>query len=157
MSPWRVTLEPVFTPVFRAWWRMRRPMTLGVRAVLLDAAGRVMLVRHTYTSGWHFPGGGVEKGESALEALVRETAEEAGAAIVGAPQLVGVYSNHANFPNDHILLYRVAEWRACEAGADHEIAERGFFALEALPDGLTKGTRRRLLEIFEGAQQSAVW
>ncbi len=47
--------------------------------------------------------------------------------------------------------------RACEAKADHEIAERSFFALDALPEGATKGTRRRLLEIFEGAPQSAVW
>lgn len=157
MSGWRLLFEPLLTPIFRAWWRVRRPMTLGVRALVCDEGGRILLVRHTYSRGWHFPRGGVEAGESALEALMRETAEEAGAAIEGMPQLLGVYCNHANFPNDHILLYRVGTWRACEPKADQEIAERGFFALDALPDGVTKGTRRRLAEIFEGAQQSQTW
>jgi ADP-ribose pyrophosphatase YjhB (NUDIX family) len=157
MSNWRIRFEPVITPAFRAWWRMRRPMTLGVRGLACDAAGRVLLVRHSYARGWHLPGGGVERGETAVEALVREMAEEGGVEAIGAPLLLGLYANHANFPNDHIALYRVAEWRVCAPRDNGEIAERGFFALDALPQGLTAGTRRRLAEAFEGAAQSATW
>src|SRR5262245_54885271 len=101
MSTWRVRYEPVITPVFQAWWRLQRPTTLGVRGIARDGEGRVLLVRHTYASGWFFPGGGVEKGETAPASLVREMAEEGGVAAVGAPVLIGLYANHAHFPNDH--------------------------------------------------------
>lgn len=157
MSNWRIRLEPLITPIFRIWWRLRRGATLGVRGIACDEAGRVMLVRHTYAKGWHLPGGGVESGETAIEAVMREMAEEAGVEAVGAPKLVGFYANHANFPNDHIALYLFETWRACPPRIDNEIAERAFFALNALPDGVTKGTQRRLAEIFNGAQISANW
>jgi ADP-ribose pyrophosphatase YjhB (NUDIX family) len=122
-----------------------------------DEAGRVLLVRHTYAPGWHFPGGGVEHGETALASLTRELAEEAGVAPEDAPELFGVYANHANFPNDHVLVYRVRRWRTCPPLENQEIAERGFFARDALPEATTKGTRRRLTELFDGAAPSAVW
>ncbi len=147
----------MMTPLFRAWWRLRRPMTLGVRGLAGDGQGRVLLVRHTYGAGWHLPGGGVEHGETAPAAIVREMAEEGGLAADTAPILCGFYANHAHFPNDHIALYRVESWLACAPRENGEIAERGFFALGALPDGVTPGTRRRLAEIFGGAEISADW
>ncbi|HRE46048.1 MAG TPA: NUDIX domain-containing protein [Terricaulis sp.] len=156
MRNWRIFLEPVLTPVFRTWWRVSRAMTLGVRGVACDEAGRVLLVRHTYAKGWHLPGGGVEHGELASEAIVREMAEEGGVAATSAPRLIGFYANHANFPNDHIALYRIEAWEAC-APQGGEIAERGFFAIDALPDETTPGTRRRIAEIFSDAPVSATW
>lgn len=157
MSEWRLRFEPLITPVFRTWWRMRRGMTLGVRGVALDGEGRVLLVRHTYAPGWHLPGGGVESGESAIDAIIREMAEEGGVEPATPPALIGFYSNNANFPNDHIALYRFDAWRPCASSSEGEIAERGFFAPDALPDGVTKGTRRRIAELFEGAPLSADW
>ena len=62
----------------RLWWRVRRPRTLGARAIVLDPAGRVVLVRHTYVARWHLPGGGVAKGERVEAAAVREVREETG-------------------------------------------------------------------------------
>ena len=49
-------------------------LTLGVRAQVYDAAGRVLLIRHSYLPGWHFPGGGVEFGETAPEAMASASA-----------------------------------------------------------------------------------
>jgi ADP-ribose pyrophosphatase YjhB (NUDIX family) len=157
MNEWRLRFEPVLTPLFRAWWRLQRPMTLGVRVIVCDDAGRVLLVRHGYAHGWHLPGGGVERGETAPQAAAREAAEEGGVAVIGEPELVGFHANHGNFPNDHIAVYRLAEWRACAPREGMEIAERGFFAPSALPEGVTPGTRRRLAEIFEGAPRDAHW
>ena len=53
--------------MLHAYWRFSRGLTLGVRTVVIDGRERVFLVRHTYAHGWHFPGGGVEPGEAALE------------------------------------------------------------------------------------------
>lgn len=156
MSTWRLRLEPVITPVFRSWWRLRRPMTLGVRGLVSDEAGRVLLVRHTYAHGWYLPGGGVEHGETALQAVLRELAEEGGVAAASA-RLIGLYSNHAHFKHDHIALFRAEAWRPCTPRENGEIAERDFFALDALPEGLTAGTRRRLAELYEGVPSSDHW
>lgn len=157
MSGWRIRLSPLLTPIFRAWWRLRRPATLGVRGIVCDDAGRVLLVRHTYSKGWHLPGGGVESGETALDAIIRETAEEGGVMASAPPTLIGFYANHANFPNDHIALYRFGAWQSCAPRVGNEIAERGFFSHDALPEDTTPGTRRRLAEAFDGVIISDSW
>lgn len=154
---WRLRFEPVITPVFRTWWRFSRAATLGVRGIACDDAGRVLLVKHTYLAGWHLPGGGVERGETAARAIAREMAEEGGVEATAEPVIFALYSNHANFAGDHIALYRLPSWRPCPPRIGNEIAERGFFPPDALPDGTTKATRRRLAEAFDGAPVSAVW
>ena len=56
------------------------PLRSGVRALVLDEAGRALLVRFEddFGSWWSTPGGGVEAGESDAHALERELAEEIG-------------------------------------------------------------------------------
>ena len=70
--------------LFHTFFLIRRPMTLGVRAVIHDrAASAVFLIRHTYVPGWQLPGGGVEIGETADAALGREVREECDVALTG--------------------------------------------------------------------------
>src|SRR5215211_9381836 len=73
-------LRPAYKSVLRRilhlYWRFSRGLTLGVRAIVLDSANRVFLIRHSYVAGWHLPGGGVEPGETARDALIRELKEE---------------------------------------------------------------------------------
>jgi ADP-ribose pyrophosphatase YjhB (NUDIX family) len=87
---------------------------------------------------------------------LRELAEEGGVE-ADALTLIGFYSNHAKFKHDHIALYRATTWRPCASRENGEIAERGFFALDALPSGVTPATRRRLAEVFENAPYSDAW
>jgi len=145
------------TRAFQAFWRIQRPLTLGVRGVVTNEAGQVLLLRHTYVPGWHFPGGGVEKGETAPTALTRELLEEVGVIPEGPPRLVSVHANHASFPNDHVLVFRIDRWRQADATSRGEIAESGFFDPASPPEGVTGGTRRRLAEMFAGGAISPDW
>ncbi|WP_262271567.1 MULTISPECIES: NUDIX domain-containing protein [Microvirga] len=140
------------------YWRFSRGMTLGVRAVVLDDRNRVFLIRHTYVAGWHLPGGGVETGETALEALGRELQEEACIAMDETPRLFGVFFNSRISRRDHVLVYVIRRFTVLAVKQpDREIAEAGFFPIEGLPEGTTAATRRRLAEILEGQPVSANW
>ncbi len=145
------------THVFQAWFRLSRPMTLGSRVLARDAHGRFLLVRHGYTPGWHLPGGGVERGETLEEAAVRELAEEGGARAVEPLRLIHVFANFANFPGDHVALFDAPAWEPCPPRGGPEIAERGFFAADALPDGTTRATRARIREAAEGLPPGPNW
>jgi ADP-ribose pyrophosphatase YjhB (NUDIX family) len=133
-------------------------MTLGVRGVVLDDRNQVFLIRHTYVPGWHLPGGGVETGETALDALGRELREEACITIDETPRLFGVFFNNRISWRDHVLVYVIRRFTVLEVKRpDREIAEAGFFPLDRLPDGTTGATRNRLAEILEGQPPSATW
>jgi 8-oxo-dGTP pyrophosphatase MutT (NUDIX family) len=144
--------------VLHLYFRLVRGLTLGVRAAVLDEVGRVFLVRHTYTPGWHLPGGGVEVGETLLEALAKELREEACIRLTGEPVLHGVFFNRRASRRDHVAVYVVRDF-AVEGvkQPDREIAEAKWFALDALPEGTTAGTRRRLAEIAGGGMVGADW
>ncbi len=141
-------------------WLVSRGVTLGVRGIVLDAEGRVCLVRHTYVPGWHLPGGGVEAGEPALLALTRELEEEAAVTLdPGAPPTMhGIFHNTAHSRRDHVVVYVVRGFaRAGEKRPDREIAQAGFFPLDALPEGTTRATRARLDEVVHGLPPSPAW
>ena len=122
-------------------------MTLGVRAACFDDEGRVFLVRHSYVPGWHMPGGGVERGETVMDALLKELSEEGNLVPSAPPELFAVYFNRRTSDRDHVLFYRCRVSQTTPKQPDREILEAGFFALDALPDGVTSATRRRLEEI----------
>ena len=137
---------------------MLRPMTLGVRAVVVGADESVLLVRHGYVPGWHFPGGGVEVGETFVHALKRELEEETCVRATGNPVLYGLYFNGRVSRRDHVAVYVIHDFEVLGARKpDYEIEEARFFPYRALPEGATAGTRARLAEIFEGASKSDLW
>ena len=154
---WKRKVEPFVRPLVRTHHRLSRGLTLGVRGMVFDEAGKVLLIRHTYVHGWHLPGGGVEKHETAEAALARELVEEAGVVMQGRPSLLSIYSNHPNFRGDHVLIYRVDEWSACDPTSRGEIEAVEWFHPEDLPHGITEGTKRRIEEALGLRDPDPFW
>ena len=154
----RRRLEPLLRRGFHLYWRVARGMTLGVRGVVLDGDNRGFLVRHSYVAGWHLPGGGVEVGETFLEALQRELVEEGRIELTETPDLHGVFFNSHVSRRDHVAVYVVRQFRQDRLPVpNHEIVECGFYDAGALPAETTRGTRLRIAEVLHGAAPIATW
>ncbi|MGU3575755.1 NUDIX domain-containing protein [Brucellaceae bacterium C25G] len=136
--------------LFHSYFLLRRPLTMGVRAVVLNEAERkVFLVRHTYVPGWQLPGGGVERGETFNQTLIKELREEGNIELTARPELFAIYKNSHASPRDHVALFICRDFiQTAPRKPDIEIAETGFFDWENLPEETTMSTRRRLAEVL---------
>jgi ADP-ribose pyrophosphatase YjhB (NUDIX family) len=145
--------------LFHLYFLLRRPMTLGVRGLVFDRkANAIFLIRHTYVPGWQLPGGGVETGETMEESLAREFAEEGNIVFTAPPVLKSIHFNRRSSRRDHVGFYLIEAFaQSTPKKPDREIAEAGFFPLDALPDDTTPATHRRINEIFHGTAVSADW
>ena len=137
----------------RLRWRVCRPVTLGVR-VLLVKEGSVVLVKHTYHDHWYLPGGGVKRGETLEDAARREAAEEVGATL-GELRLVGAYSSFREHKSDHVVVFACGEFTLA-GGAHWEIEGVESFGVGDLPEDVSPATRRRIEEYVGGAELPVV-
>lgn len=144
--------------LFHLYFLFRRPMTLGVRVLVENEKGEVLLVRHTYVEGWYLPGGGVETSDTMAQTAAKELREEVGFEVIGEPKFIGIYKNKSASKRDHVAVYKAEEWREVEAfKPNREIAEIGFFPIDALPADITAGNLRRIKEIYFDAPVSHYW
>jgi 8-oxo-dGTP pyrophosphatase MutT (NUDIX family) len=158
MSQRNAAQKLVFRRLLQPYWRMQRGLTMGAQGIVVRDDNAVLLVQHTYKPGWCFPGGGVEKGETVMTALTREAHEECGIVVGGLPELYGIYSNNANFPNDHVALFIVRSWtRSHVPEPNNEIMAQDFFPVDAPPADCAPATVRRLAEVFGGAPRDELW
>jgi 8-oxo-dGTP pyrophosphatase MutT (NUDIX family) len=142
--------------VHQPFSRIMRGKTLGVRIVVLNDQGQVLLVRHTYSPGWILPGGGVERGETLRVAALRELIEEGGI-VAKDLTLHGMFSNERIFSGDYVACYIVRNFQQQAWKPDLEIAESKFFTLDNLPNDVTGGSKRRLDEIFGRIDMGEYW
>ena len=151
--------EKILSNIIHVFFGITRPMTIGVRCIIHDGAGSVMLVRHTYVSGWHLPGGGVNVGETCEAALIREVAEESNMDLTGKPVLFGVYLNSLVSARDHVILYisDSCNYKEGLSSTRLEIAESRMFKLTELPISIDPSTLKRLDEWRGVTAKALIW
>jgi len=133
-------------------WRTR-----GVKVMAFDPDDRLLLVRHRYgrTDLWMLPGGGIGRGETPAAAAVRELAEETGCTLADVAP-IGCYEAQAEGRRDTVFLFR-GTTRDMPVADAVELAEARFFALDALPDGVSPATMRRIAEHRGAATPDGRW
>lgn len=139
-------VQPLIRAVYtlrKTWSRIARPVTVGVRIAVFDDRGWILLVRHTYLEGWFLPGGGADRGETLVQAGARELREEAGLEAIDPPEVLTAHTWFLSGRTDHVVLLRGRAQG--EPRADGiEIAEATWFALDRLPEDLSRITREQL-------------
>jgi ADP-ribose pyrophosphatase YjhB (NUDIX family) len=132
---------------------------LGVSAIVLDDAGRILLVQNSYRDGWHLPGGGVKRRETAIDAIRRELAEEIGLKLEAGPdKVLGIFSRFSDGSYDHVVVFIVQAKNFTPVSSDGlEIEAARAFAVSELPTDLGAGTRRRIEEYFDTRKIDFMW
>ncbi len=138
--------------------RLNPKVTLGVRLIALNDRDEILLVRHSYLPGHALPGGGVDPGESARAAVMREALEEAGLTFTQTPELIHVYFNRKLANRDHVILFLArGTSQLREPAPNAEILSARFYPLSDLPEDTTPATRARIAEVLDGAERSEIW
>lgn len=135
---------------------LRTPVAFGASAVVEDAEHRVLLVRHSYMAGWHFPGGGVDAGEPPAQAVIRELQEEVGLVKSASPEFLGLFTRRVGWATNVVALYRVRD-AELDFKPNLEIREIVFADPNNPPPGTTPGVRRRLKELVAGEIHPPYW
>ncbi len=163
---WLDRFEPLKGVVLRLWggaplprrmrswiyWLVGSKYVVGVQGLVFDAEGRLLLLRHTYKGRypWGLPGGGLARGESTAEAVIREVREEAGLDV--SVERVLAVETHPNR-----LLIEVFYLCRAHGGAFRPNAEiSGYRYVEParLPPDLEPRLRRMILRIVAARQAS---
>ncbi len=119
-----------------SYWFLLRPHTVGVKCVLRHQ-DEILLIKNSYGWGlWTLPSGGVKRGESSEEAVVREVEEEVGIRIE-VPKNCGSILDTRNHRHDTVWVF-VSELKERKFSIDHtEIAEAQWFRIDAMPEAIS--------------------
>jgi len=133
-------------------WRTR-----GVKVMVFDANGALLLVRQRYGNSalWMLPGGGIGRGEPPVNAAIREVMEETGCAIAEVVAL-GAFEARIEGRRDTVHLFRATTSDAPVADGV-ELAEACFFGLDTLPDTTSPATMRRIAELIGQRAVTSEW
>ena len=138
-------------------------LRLGCSAAIFDEQGRILLTRRADNGQWCLPGGGMEPGESVMEACEREVWEETGLT-VRVKRLVGVYSHSDQliiYPDGAkfqiVALHFEAEIRGGQLALSNETLDFGYFSLQEVETlNLFGRHKERIIDTLENRIDSFI-
>jgi len=118
--------------VLHRFFLLTRGMTLGVRVLVQNLEGEILVVKHSYVPGWDLPGGGVDHGEDVEAAARREVYEETGISELTGLTYLGLYANKTVSVRDHVAYFQTATVEEFNNIKSFEIAEARFVPISQL-------------------------
>ena len=144
----------VMNVMMQVLYRLRRTLlrtlrwrTRGVKVMLFNPAGELLLVRNSYgprRSEFVLPGGGIKRKETPEAAALREVREEVG---VEAHRVASRATYFSTIEGKRDTIHLFAAYADAEPKVDGlEVVEARYFALDRLPDNVSAATLRRIAE-----------
>ncbi len=137
-------------------WRIIRPRRLAAAAVVFNQEGQVLLIENSYAKGWRLPGGGVERGEAVEQSMIREMIEETGLTPLEY-ELCEIVLQQWMGADIYVVLYKVTRFDGQARADGNEILQVLWADPHNLPNGVEKGTARRIKELVAGEAPSQLW
>src|SRR5437870_251584 len=148
---WRFTPKGVRRRAVRT---AQRRFTVTAGAFIFDDEGRILLLEHVFRpdSCWGIPGGFVGAGEQPEAAVRRELHEEAGLELTDVELL---FARTLRRPRQLEIYFRARAINSPQP-CSFEIKGAAWFAIDGLPDDLSRDQRRliqRALGVGENSSQ----
>jgi ADP-ribose pyrophosphatase YjhB (NUDIX family) len=140
----------------RLWyWRRTRKEVRGCNVIAANAAGEVLLVRHSYhaRNTWMLPGGGLGRDERAETTAMRELLEETGCRLEGPRHIGTVVLDRSGWTNAIELVAGTTTDTPAPDG--REIEEARFFPALALPERTAGPVREMIARWLDGQNGSS--
>ena len=137
--------------------RLLRIQTRGVRVMVFNASGEVLLIRHSYGRSdlFRFPGGGIRAWERPDQAARREIKEETGCTLAEL-SFTSTHVTDLEGRRDTVHLFK-ALTRDEPVADGMEVEEAGFFRLDDLPSPMSPAAMRRIEEHLNRRTADGRW
>ncbi len=141
-------------PIQKLYWFIFRPKLLGVKCIV-ENNGKFLLVKINYAHHrWIIPGGGVNKGESAIDAAIRETKEEVGLDVKGLVY-IGSYESDKEYKQTTVEIF-YCKSSTIETKIDPiEIEKAQWFARSEFPVKDKGSSLDKVFEIYDEFRSKA--
>lgn len=138
-------------------WRRFKPRTRGVKIMVFDPQGKILLIRNSYgdSQAYVLPGGGVHPFERPEQAARREVQEEVHCGVENL-NLLATHFSEREGKRDTIWLF-AARTDETPRIDPKEVAEAAFFALDQLPERVSPATARRIAEHQGRRERTSAW